>query len=249
MAKAESRAGTDESIVAPVLKYDSLKHTTMYGQVASSYANPDFLAEQCQTPIDRTMDIDPNNPTADNAGLACLQVQYAGLAFHNLASYYANWTSIAATGQGSTDLRARPKAPGILYDNTTVYGSWTNVQDIGTTSAKFGRRVHNVTLAMPHAGTVSASQDPINRLLQPGDLAGLGEYVVVAAVPAPAVNIVCAGLTLDEVTAMNNSAVSGKSNTSISSIDKVFGFGEEHGNRIRPVFGKAPIPFNTVLYT
>ena len=59
---------------------------------------------------------------------------------------------------------------GMLYDNTTLKGSWTNVQDMSLLSKQYQRAVHNVTMAMPHAGVVAAAMDPRNGIIQPSDL-------------------------------------------------------------------------------
>jgi len=60
----------------------------------------------------------------------------------------------------------------MLYDNTTVKGSWTNVPEnnMTTLSTTFKRTVNNVTLAMPHSGVFAAAQDPINGIIQPREL-------------------------------------------------------------------------------
>ena len=58
----------------------------------------------------------------------------------------------------------------MLFDNTTVNGSWIHIENMTITSNKYERIVNNVTLAMPHAGVVAAARDPINNILQPQDL-------------------------------------------------------------------------------
>lgn len=62
----------------------------------------------------------------------------------------------------------------MLYDNTTVVGSWLPAEDMAQLSRKystshFSRVVINVTAAMPHAGVFAAARDPINDILQPQD--------------------------------------------------------------------------------
>lgn len=65
--------------------------------------------------------------------------------------------------------------------------------------AVHGRIVNNVTLAMPHPGVYSAATDPHNDILQPDDLAGVGEYSIRASVVSPAVNVMCVNLGRDEL--------------------------------------------------
>jgi len=60
----------------------------------------------------------------------------------------------------------------MLYDNTTVKGSWTNIPENNMTvlSKEYNRTVNNVTMAMPHASLFAAAQDPINGIVQPKEL-------------------------------------------------------------------------------
>ena len=61
----------------------------------------------------------------------------------------------------------------MLYDNTTIKGSWINLvpeQDMTTLSLNQKRPVTNITMAMPHPGVLQAARDPINTILQPQDL-------------------------------------------------------------------------------
>lgn len=67
-------------------------------------------------------------------------------------------------------MTGRPGAVGLLYDNTTVSGSWINQENMTETSLKFnGRIINNISLAMPHAGIFAAARDPINSIMQPQD--------------------------------------------------------------------------------
>lgn len=87
--------------------------------------------------------------------------------YHNYAQYLANWTDTPKPV--STNLQHRPLPVGTLYDNTTVQGSWINVQDMTENSNIFKRMVNNVSMAMPHAGVFAAATNPRNRILQPQD--------------------------------------------------------------------------------
>ena len=58
----------------------------------------------------------------------------------------------------------------MLYDNTTVKGSWIQVSNMTELSKQWNRTVNNVTMAMPHSGIVKAARDPRNDIKQPQDL-------------------------------------------------------------------------------
>lgn len=64
----------------------------------------------------------------------------------------------------------RPLPTGMLYDNTTVHGSWVNVQNMTEVSQRFNRTINNISMAMPHPGVVTAAQDSLNNIIQPKDL-------------------------------------------------------------------------------
>jgi hypothetical protein len=107
------------------------------------------------------------------------------------------WSAINKDGKGvSSDIGARPQAPGMLFDNTTVLGSWvaTNTSNMNASYAQYHRIINNVTVSMPHAGIFSAARDRINGILQPEELAGVGEYAISASVISPTVNVLCANV-------------------------------------------------------
>lgn len=59
----------------------------------------------------------------------------------------------------------------MLYDNTTVQGSWINVKNNMTEiSLRYGRTINNVSMAMPHTGVFAAARDSVNDIIQPQDL-------------------------------------------------------------------------------
>ena len=84
--------------------------------------------------------------------------------------WLSSWTDIRAKGNGTIYPAGRPAPVGILYDNTTVKGSWLESGNMTDLSAKYGRVVNNVTSAMPHTGLFAAARDPRNNILQPQDL-------------------------------------------------------------------------------
>lgn len=168
----------------------------------------------------------------------------------------------------------------MLYDNTTVKGSWIHQSDMGELSSKYDRIVNNVTMAMPHSGVFGAARDPRNGIVQPQDLRvnvvwmiqslpkanfviqGLGEYYIQASVPSPVVNVLCAGMTAEDLkpmvytnwttfngTAPNSTTWPNNFNLTVSPpvetpVDDLFGFG---GDQVYPIFPNFPIPFNTVF--
>jgi hypothetical protein len=224
----------------------------MYGLVTVKYAWPDYVAEQCETPIQSGDD--------SNSGTTCLQIEHAGQSFHNFAQYLATWTSIADTGNSSsTDLNERPVPVGMLYDNTTVTGSWVEIRNTTENSISAGRIVNNVTLAMPHSGIFDAARDSKNSIMQPEDPEGLGEYSIFASLPSPSVNVLCAGISQDELkpfirTEWPNSTIPYyPSPLNKTAVDDIFGFGLRYGKnsvtRTPPIFPKYPIEYNTILNT
>ena len=89
----------------------------------------------------------------------------------------------------------------MLFDNTTVTGSWiqTNTSDLTAAYDKYSRIVNNITMSMPHAGIFSAAHDAKNGILQPEDLAGVGEYSIRASVVSPAINVLCVNMNSTEL--------------------------------------------------
>ena len=90
--------------------------------------------------------------------------------YHNYEQYLSQWTSNIDSGNGSALLKERPRPIGMLYDNTTVIGSWIHTDLNSTDHSKTDRVINNVSMAMPHAGVLSAARDPLNNLIQPQDL-------------------------------------------------------------------------------
>ncbi|KAL8687386.1 MAG: hypothetical protein Q9218_006424 [Villophora microphyllina] len=253
-----------DALVAPKLKTGHWEHRQLYGRVATNFANVQYIQKNCQTPISEQ--IDPLY-----SGSTCIAIEHSGQAYHNYMQYLSNWTSSIARGGGSDDLSQRPVPLAMLYDNTTIQGRWIHVNNITDLSKKFStddydRVVTNVTMAMPHAGVFAAARDPINNLMQPQDLNGLGEYDIEASVPSPVTNVLCASMRKEELapivysqwpmgngTAMN---VTGwpvgfgiptwPSWLNQTPVDDLFGFGEKYGRR-HPVFSKLPVPYNTVI--
>lgn len=123
-------------------------------------------------------------------------------AYHNAISFLDTWSKINKDGAGvSTDIAQRPSAPGMLFDNTTVVGQWvaTNTSNLTASYAQYNRIVNNVTLSMPHAGVFAAARASKNGILQPEELAGVGEYNIEASVVSPTMNVLCANMNKTEI--------------------------------------------------
>jgi hypothetical protein len=256
-----------EALVAPKLKTGPLEARVLGGQVTAAFANSVWLANNCQTPIQSNVD-----PQA--AGTTCLQVEHAGQGFHNFLSFLDVWTENIATGNTSaTQYAGRPAPIANLFDNTTVVGQWITPshENITADSLKHKRFVQNVTMAMPHTNVFHAVRDTINGILQPQDLQGDGgEYTVYASVPAPTVNILCAGVNESELDPLVYVKWRGSNGTfnvttwatsppanipqlpdfpNSTILDNLFGFGSEFGEARQraPIFPKYPLPYNTIV--
>lgn len=239
--------------------------------VQTSYANPDFIAEKCQTPITNREDPD--------SGTTCLSIEHAGQAFHNYISWIGEWATIHDNGTGaSVNILDRPNSFAMLYDNTTVRGSWIMADTSNMTSnfEKYNRIINNVTMAMPHSGVSAAARYGKNEILQPTDLAGLGEYKIQAAAVSPSVNVLCANLAESELAPLiytqwpnanttqsdypgqklpwvgwpGDVPAAGSPDGFLNStvVDDIFEWGAKYG-RHPPVFPLLPIDYNTLLNT
>lgn len=253
-----------DALVQPQLKFGKWEPKLMRGLVMASYANPQYLEKLCKTPIPSASD-----PTY--GGTTCLQIQYAAQSYHNYQRYLADWDDVAGQGNGSIDLANRPGGFALLYENTTVTADWIEIVDTANVSKVAGRTINNVTMAMPHAGVLSAARDGINDILQPEDLDGLGIYSVHASVPSPAINVLCASMTEDDLAPIVYSEWNSTEPFDASLwpsplldfydpaqpwnktvVDDVFGWGpgynvSETMTVPRPVFPKLPLPYNTIL--
>lgn len=238
-----------------------IESTTIWGQVYASWGNPDYVAYNCQTPVPNWMD-----PVARNT--TCLQMEHVGQAYHNFEQWLTTWSNLVGGGnKTSIELRSRPQPTGLLWDNTTVTGSWIEINNMTELSSQHGRMVNNITMAMPHSGIPAAAMDPKNRIRQPQDAAGNGKYSVEASVPSPAVNVLCVGMNKSEISPLVYSewpnAHFNATRWSVSPpadipnwpswlnrtvVDDLFSFGPQNGQR-PPVFGTLPQANNTILNT
>lgn len=248
-------------LVSPKLSMGPVESTTLSGKVFASFSNSKYLARRCQTPIPESMD-----PIALNT--TCLQMEHVGQAYHDYQQWITTWSNLVISENSLADLlRLRPKPSGSISDNTTVSGSWIEVQNITELSAKHGRMMNNITMAMPHGGIPSAAMDPANNIRQPQDTSGEGKYTLEASVPSPAINVLCVGLNESELRPMvysqwpnadfNPTSWNANPPKDIPAfpswlnktvVDDIFGFGEKYGQR-PPVFGTIPGLNNTLANT
>ena len=248
-----------ESLVAPKLKFGNNETFDMSGEVTASFANGDYLARTCQTPILPAED-------SDFYGTTCLQIDYAGNGFRNLDSWLSVWSERALSNENMEVLNAmaRPPPIGILFENTTIQGQWITPsgENITADSMRHGRLVQNVTMVMPHANIFHAARAPKNRLLQPQDLHGAGEYYLKAAVATPGLNVLCVGASEDELRPLISADATtaerpaGWPNVT-DRLSSLFGWSPERsanlvstvGPAVVPWFSKLPKEYNTVVNT
>ncbi|KAH9906695.1 hypothetical protein F4778DRAFT_722958 [Xylariomycetidae sp. FL2044] len=183
-----------DAMVSPKLKFGSWESRDLQGLVKASYANPLYVREACTTPIDGNLD-----PL--EAAPSCLNVQYSGQSYHNLLAFMKEWELIHNATTASDDENSRPTGKHNLFDNTTLTSAWIEREhgDVAANFAAHGRIIDNVTIAMPHPGVYTAATDPVNGILQPSDLSGVGEYSVQASVVSPAANVLCANVSPQEL--------------------------------------------------
>lgn len=246
--------------VSPKLSFGPIEETGLYGLVSTQFANPTWLENQCETPITLEMD-------SVYRGTTCLQISHVGQAYHNYQQYISGWGEMVNLNDSSAGSQlVRPNPSATMHDNTTVQGSWIEVKNMTELSKKHGRMINNVTAAMPHAGVFAAARNPINNIRQPKDLSGLGEYHIGASVVSPAVNVLCVGMTADELAPLiytkwpdTKKFNATRWNQALPDdipvfpnwlnrtvVDDIFDFGKEGGQR-PPIFPKLPLEFNTIM--
>ncbi|KAF6819520.1 hypothetical protein CSOJ01_01263 [Colletotrichum sojae] len=257
-------------MVSPKLKYGGWDNKEIRGHVLASYANTLFTQSTCPTPLRRVDE--------DHGAIACLDIQHAGQSYRNLMSFMTVWDEINRNGTGaSLDMSQRPVGTTLLYDNTTLTSAWIKTEFSNATAhfENTGRVINNVTLAMPHPGVYDAATNPVNGILQPNDLSGVGEYSLKASVVSPVINVMCVNMAQDELSPLvytewpnsrkENTTVEGQKTGSAgwdeevpvysetewlnrTVVDDVFRWGEEYGRR-PPVFQLFPADYNTITNT
>ncbi|KAK3403451.1 hypothetical protein B0T20DRAFT_26634 [Sordaria brevicollis] len=184
-----------DALVAPKLKWGDPEKMVLKTYAMSSYGNVSFVKESCHLP-DPLM-VDKELP------LSCLAASLSGFSYHNFQAFLATWADF---GKNNTKpegryMSNRPPVTATLYDNVTVTGTWINTDysDPMTSYETYKRIINNVTLAVPHPGVYDAATNPVNEILQPSDLSGVGEYKLAASAVSPALNVLCVGMTEEEL--------------------------------------------------
>ncbi|XWW93303.1 hypothetical protein V2A60_001235 [Cordyceps javanica] len=183
-----------DAMVSPKLKFGSWEPKVLSGYVRASYGNSEFVKLTCPTML--------TNEDAIEAPLSCADVIVSGESYRNLHTFMGIWAAIKTNGSSTVrDLAKRPAGIASLNGNTTLYGSWieTEHSNVPAHFNETGRIINNVTLAMPHPGVALAATSPLNGILQPSDLSGVGEYAVKAGVVSPAINVMCVNMSPDEL--------------------------------------------------
>ncbi|PNY25376.1 Uncharacterized protein TCAP_04685 [Tolypocladium capitatum] len=183
-----------DAMVAPKLKFGGWETAELQGHIRASYANAAYVKEVCPSLLHAQ---DP-----EYAGESCMNVQFSSQSYRNLLAFMDDWTNVYRSGSTDGDgLGGRPNGTTLLYDNTTMTSSWIEMQYSNVTAhhETYGRIVNNVTLAMPHPGVYAAAKNRINGILQPDDLAGVGEYAIKAGVVSPSLNVMCVNMSPEEL--------------------------------------------------
>ncbi|WPH05084.1 Hypothetical protein R9X50_00798300 [Acrodontium crateriforme] len=239
------------ALVQPQLKFPDWSPKIMQGLVKTEFANTNYINSHCKTPISNSYD-------PQYAGPTCIQLEHAAMGYHNYFGYLNTWSNIVDNGSGNSliDLAQRPRGFALLNDNTTITAPWVEQTNVTDLYNRHDIIINNISMAMPHPGVAQAAVDPINRIMQPGDLDGLGSYGIRASVPSPVVHVLCATLnsTSLEPFIIANTSYNAGSNITIdpylngTNLDDIFGWGEAYGaKKWPPTFFKLPEDFNTVV--
>jgi hypothetical protein len=233
-----------EALAAPKLKFGGWDSHKLVGVVDTAFANVTFLTNSCNIPIPAVDDVE--------AGRSCLQVSYAGQSYHNFQSFMSNWTAALVKGPGNSTMSGRPRPSAMLYDNTTVIGQWITPSGENITGQSTNRLIQNVSMAMPHANIFNAARNAANGIAQPGELAGQGEYFIAGALPAPTLNVLCAGLSSEEIKPFIYDPgvdIPPPESTGPTVLDDIFNFGNYTpggSKQPAPLFPHLPIIYNTI---
>ncbi|KAJ3564673.1 hypothetical protein NPX13_g7764 [Xylaria arbuscula] len=258
-----------DAMVSPKIIRHAWEMRALQGPVKVSYANPYYIRDTCQTPLG---DKDPGN-----SSYSCLDVLFSGKSYNSLTAFLSEWDDTRKSQTSTMDnLSNRPTGKHNLYDNTTMDSQWIETEngDVAANFDTYKRIINNVTLALPHAGVYAAATDPINDILQPSDLLGIGEYSIKASVASPVVNVMCVNMTEDELAPLVYTQFPNarKNRTgwrdqekpvegweadlplnittewfNHTVVDDIFKWGEKYDRR-RPIFPLYPIDYNMVTF-
>ena len=96
-----------DALVTPVLKFGATESRIMYGKVSTSFANPNYIEDHCNTPIPPSMD-----PV--DYGTTCIQIEHSGQAYHNYMQYLTTWVDNISSKNTSVNLKDRPDPVGMV---------------------------------------------------------------------------------------------------------------------------------------
>ncbi|GME47110.1 hypothetical protein GTA08_BOTSDO00445 [Neofusicoccum parvum] len=241
-----------DALVQPQLKLGALESKILKADIVTEFANHMYLGYKCETPIPIKEDETYRNAT-------CLDISYAAQAYHDYQRFLSEWDFRAKNKSTGTEKENRVPGYSQYKSEIQVNGTWLDV----TATEWNGHIINNVSLAMPHAGVLSASKDERNEILQPEELGGLGAYTLTASVPSPVIHVLCANMNRSELapivyTAWNYSEeldaptwpeqidfLSANSSVNSTVVDDLFGWGKN--GQTAPIFSRFPAEYNTVL--
>lgn len=182
-----------DAMVSPKLKYGNWVHQELQGFVRTSYANAGYLSQSCQSLLEKEDEL--------HHAESCLGVQFSGQSYRDLLGFMSRWEARQKDGGSSERISNRPAGSTLLYDNTTLWASWIEMEHSNVTAQweEKGRIINNVTMAYPHPGLYAAATHSQNGILQPADLGGVGEYSIHAGVTSPAINVMCVNMAREEL--------------------------------------------------
>ncbi|SMR49904.1 unnamed protein product [Zymoseptoria tritici ST99CH_3D1] len=247
------------ALVQPQLKFSNWEPAYLGGLVQTQFANIDYIAKHCKTPIQENYDTFDNGKARRTS---CLELEHAALAYHNYNTFLGTWTDSINNGSGGAIWDTRPKGYALHHDNTTISAPWINRHDISVVSAEKPKRfINNATMAVPHIGVIQAALDPMNQLMQPDDMDGV-QINIRASTPSPFVNVLCVTLHKQDLKPFvysmwdgvdpdwNYSMGYGYPNKFLNGTDydDIFQWGEKYGaSKYPPVFPRLPIDYNTLI--
>lgn len=214
-----------DAMVAPKLKYGGWESKELYGGYWSSYANSGYVKQGCPYMFGFGGDAKEVDDQE-----ACTNVEFSGQSYRNLLAFMETWTGIFENGTTRIyDLAGRPAGTTLLYDNTTMNAAWIEKEHSNVTAnfEKHSRIINNVTMAMPHPGVYAAATSSRNRILQPDDLAGVGEYAIRAGVVSPSINAMCVNMNKEELKPLVYTAWPDANTTSTGVGDQVTGIKDQ----------------------
>lgn len=171
------------TLVAPQTPHYFRMQTQSSGYVETSYANLQFLTTQC-----RGMNI------LESGNVDCLKLDYSRRAPQDYIAFAKDWANGTRDFTGDWPLYSeRPRGAVIVPNNFTAQGSWVELRDMAYESAKVGRIVDSVSLAMPHSNVIRPGLAAYYQRRDPRyDTHSKFDYH--ASVLSPTVNVLCVNM-------------------------------------------------------